>query len=138
MKQVEEKLKILRELYQSDFLRPFPYQDCRKILLAEDNEFIPSLDMYFSDIAGYCSWGKGILSWSAEKIDEAKNRLQISFFQKFPKFESLKSKISDTETPKLYNQMLIYELMRLTLIDILSEIERAKKITPKPELSLAS
>lgn len=138
MNQIREKLEILRELYGSDFLRPFPYQDSRKILAESESDFIPSLDMYFSEIAGYCSWGKRVLSWSSEKNIEAQKRLKLSFFQKHPKFARLKLKINDNETPKLYNQMLVYELMRLTLIDILSEIETERIYKTNPELSLAS
>lgn len=126
MKNIEEKLKILQKLYRSDLLNPFPYGDCRKILLEKDEDFIPCLDVYFSDIAGYCSWGKRILSWSNEKTIETKNGLQKSFFQKFPAFSEVALKISDKETPQLYNQILIYDLMRLTLVDILSEIEEER------------
>jgi hypothetical protein len=126
MKNIEEKLKILQKLYRSDLLNPFPYSDCRKILLEKDEDFIPCLDIYFSDIAGYCSRGKRILSWSNEETTEAKNRLQKSFFQKFPAFLEVSLKINGKETPQLYNQILIYDLMRLTLVDILSEIEEER------------
>jgi len=138
MKNIEEKLKILRKLYRSDLLNPFPYSDCRKILTEKDEDFIPCLDIYFSDIAGYCSWGKQILSWSNEKTIETKNNLQKSFFQKFPAFSEVSLKISDKETPQLYNQILIYDLMRLTLVDILSEIEaeRVAQSKSSTELSL--
>ncbi|MBA3602026.1 MAG: hypothetical protein H0W45_12505 [Acidobacteria bacterium] len=133
--EIEEKLKILQELYKSDFLHPFPYQDCEKVSFENDFEdFIPSLDLYFSDIAGYCSWGKKIGSWSAEKIETVKNHLQKSFFERFPKFIKLKSKITDRETPQLYNQLLIFDLMRLTLFDILLEV-KAEKNSPVAEVS---
>jgi len=142
-KELEEKLKILQELYKSDFLHPFPHQDCRKILAengGEFEDFIPSLDLYFSDVAGYCSWGKKISSWSVEKVNNVKAELQKTFFQRFPKFSDLQSKITENETPNLHSQLLIFDLMRLTLLDILSEIktERNAQITESAQLPLVS
>ncbi|MGI8885080.1 MAG: hypothetical protein ACR2IA_12635 [Pyrinomonadaceae bacterium] len=140
MKNIEEKLKILQKLYRGDLLYPFPHSDCRKILSEKDRDFIPCLDIYFSDIAGYCSWGKKILLWSYKEIAEAKNKLQNSFFQRFPAYSEVSLKINSKNTPQLYNQILIYDLMRLTLIDILSEIEeeRIAQSESSPELSFVS
>ena len=139
---VEEKLVILQELYKSDFLHPFPYEDCRKITDNKDEfeDLIPCLDLYFSDIAGYCSWGKRVKKWSAEKIADVRIKLHKSFFDRFPKFDKLKLVINERGTPKLYNQMLIFDLMRLTLTDILSEINtfRSSRVSEIKELSLKS
>lgn len=126
MKNIEEKLNILRKLYQSDLLYPFPYNDCAKISAKDDDDLIPSLDLYFSDIAGFCSWGKRILLWSNEQSGIAEDTLRKSFSQRFPAFTEVFKLINDKETPQLYNQILVYDLMRLTLIDILSEIENEK------------
>lgn len=137
-REIEEKLKILQEFYKIDFLRPFPLEDCRSILSDGDKkftDFIPSLDIYFSDIAGYCSWGRRIEKWSDEQIKEAKNRLGMSFFQRFGKFSALKGEINEHRTPRLYSQLLIFDLIRLTLLDIFSEIE-TENSNRKPELSL--
>jgi len=141
--EIEEKLEILQELYKSDFLQPFPYADCRKILSRSDNQFedlIPCLDIYFSDVAGFCSHAKRISCWSFEENENAEKQMQKSFFVRFPKFSALKSKITDQETPTLYNQLLIYDLMRLTLVDILSEIKTGgySQVTEMAQLPLSS
>ncbi len=136
--EIEEKLKILRELYKTDFLQPFPIDDCRNILSENGEKFadlVPCLDIYFSDVAGYCSWGKRITTWSDDKLKEAKNSLRKNFFQRFSKFTALASKISEVKTPNLHSQLLIIELMRLTLLDVLSEIE-TRNLKRKPEYSL--
>ncbi len=140
--EIQEKLEILQSLYKTDLLNPFPYNDCRKLLAEMTDEFedlIPCLDLYFSDIAGYCSWGKKSLFWSNDKIIETKCQLRESFFQHFPKFNALKSFINEENTPKLYSQLLIHDLMRLTLSDILSEIATVKQKSSKnvSELSLS-
>lgn len=128
--EIQEKLEILQSLYKTDLLNPFPYDDCRK-LLAENAEgfedLIPCLDLYFSEIAGFCSWGNRSLSWTDEKIKEIQQRLRQPFFTKFRKFKALKPFINEENTPKLYSQLLIHELMRLTLLDILSELKVSQK-----------
>ncbi|MCY7374458.1 MAG: hypothetical protein LH472_00595 [Pyrinomonadaceae bacterium] len=141
--EIEEKLKILQELYKSDFLHPFPYDDCRKVLKQNDNQFedlIPCLDVYLSDVAGFCSWGKRIADWSNEQVADAAIKLGKSFFDRFNKFSELKPQINDVETPTLYNQLLIFDLMRLTLTDILSEIKLAgrSQIGGKSKSSIVS
>ena len=140
--EVVEKLIILQELYKSDLLHPFPYEDCGKINDKKDEfeDLIPCLDLYFSDIAGYCSWGKRIEKWTTEKIADAQIKLHKSFFDRFPKFLGLKSAINERETPTLYSQLLIFDLMRLTLADILSEIKtiRNSRSAEMKELSLTS
>ena len=96
--EVEEKLRILQKLYKSDFLRPFPYEDCRKILKQlnyQNHDLIPCLDVYFSDVAGFCSSGKRVENWSTEKITDAKIKLNKSFFDRFPKLSELKAKINE-------------------------------------------
>ena len=139
--EIKEKLRILQELYKSDFLRPFPHQDCRKILSRNVNGFedlIPCLDVYFSDVAGFCSRAKRISSWSFEENESAEGKMKKSFFDRFPQFSNLKPEITEKETPQLYNQLLIYDLMRLTLFDVLSEIRTGEKsqVTETSRLSL--
>jgi hypothetical protein len=141
--EIEDKLKILQELYRGEFLYPFPHQDCRKIVSENEDEFdgfIPSLDVYFSGIAGFCSHGSRIKSWSMEKIADAENQLNKSFFYRFPKFSELRNRINKKETPMLHNQLLIYDLMRLTLVDVLSEIRTGNhsQATETSQLSLVN
>ena len=141
--EIEEKLKILQELYRGGLLYPFPHQDCRKIVSENEDDFegfIPSLDIYFSDIAGFCSYGNRIKSWSMEEVEDAENQLNKSFFYRFPKFSELKIRINSKETPMLHNQLLIYDLMRLTLVDVLSEIRIGKRsqVTETSQLSLVN
>ena len=141
--EVEEKLKILQELYKSDFLHPFPHEDCRKILRRHDNRFellVPCLDVYFSDVAGFCSRAKRISDWSFEENESATGKMRKSFFERFSQFSDLKPEITEKETPKLYNQLLIYDLMRLTLLDVLSEIrnEKHSEMTKTSQLSLVN
>ncbi len=142
-KEVVKKLEILRMLYKTDLLHPFPYDDCRRLLADNGKGFkdlIPSLDAYFSDVGGLCSWGKRSLNWSHEDIDKHAFILRESFFEKYPVFAPLEISIKDKDTPTLFSQLLIYDLMRLTLLDILPDIKKARTTSSKKsaELSLAS
>jgi hypothetical protein len=127
----QEKLEILKTLYKFDSLHPFPSEDCAKVLRennSKNEDFTFELISYFSAIAGYSSWGKRALKWNLEQIIEAENLLGKSFFETYPKFEYLRQKVSEKYTPKLYNQLLLHDLMRLTLLDVISEIRSSKKI----------
>jgi hypothetical protein len=127
----EENANELRRLYESELCTPFPYSDASK-LRREGGElyegFIPDLDMHFSDIAGYCSWGGKILRWPKEKIDEARERLSRSFFERFPKYDSLQVVINELDTPALYKELQLHERMRRKLLDLLEEL--ANNIRP--------
>jgi hypothetical protein len=68
----------IKRLYEEDDRHPFPYEGCRFLLANLGDEFkilIPDLDTYFSEIAGYSSWGPSILKWPEEKVREAHGRV---------------------------------------------------------------
>jgi hypothetical protein len=126
----QEKLEILKTLYKFDSLHQFPSEDCQKVLKAKKNQsedFMFELISYFSTIAGYSSWGKRALRWNYEQITAAEKLLEKSFFEAFPKFAELKQTVTEKNTPKLYNQLLLHDLMRLTLLDVISEIKDLKQ-----------
>jgi YxiJ-like protein len=120
---------ILRRLEEKR-QHPFPYDGCRKILRESDNRYenlIPDLDIYFSDIAGYCSWGKKILDWPKEKIQEAKERLEEDFFEKYPKYKPLEPMLTETNVPDLHAELALYETMRTKLLQLLTRLSEIKK-----------
>lgn len=118
---VDELLPLYKEVRRA----PFPYDGSRKLLRAEGARYdglIPDLDMYFSDIAGYCSWGSRILRWQSEKVEEAKERLKQSFFEKHPEYRPLESLITESSTPDLHTSLTVHEAMRKKLLRILSRL----------------
>jgi hypothetical protein len=119
----QEIARALMCLYEESCQTPFPYEDSRKLLREEKGQYeglIPSLDFYFSTIAGYCSWGKRILKWNEEKIKEAKDLLGKSFFEKYPQYKPLEQMVTEANTPALYKELVAYETMRLNLLRLLS------------------
>ncbi|HKO62976.1 MAG TPA: YxiJ family protein [Pyrinomonadaceae bacterium] len=118
---LEEALRLVRE----DYRDPFPYADSRQLTVLDPERyenFITHLDLYFSEIAGYCSWGKGILKWPKQKVEEAEKKLSSSFFERYPGYQAIELLIDDTNTPTLCRKLRLYDRIRTTLLDLLSAL----------------
>ena len=116
---------------------PFPYKDIwhidktvtsRKIATrrAIRKGFIPDLDIYLSDIAGCCSWGKKALVWDAETRELFSQLMSKQFFEKHPEYVLVRRWITQENTPHLYGTLVYYNEMRvnvLALILLLDEID---------------
>jgi len=124
---IEVKVKEIQRLYAEDLSSPFPYQDCRRMQdsFEADEDFAAQLNLYFSTVAGFCSWGKRILHWNETKRKEAADLLAKSFFEDLPQYQKLEKHINKIETPELYNEIERHETMRRTLLDIISRLEKS-------------
>src|SRR5688572_25762057 len=72
----------LDALYKQGLQGRFPYDDIRELFRKAGNAyegFIPDLDLYFSTIVGYCSWGKRILNWNTSS-GKKHLRIQVKAF----------------------------------------------------------
>lgn len=122
---VSDSLDKLIALYKNSQKASFPYEGCRKLLEQSDSVYehlISDLDLYFSEIAGYCSWGKRIPKWPREKMEVALKRLSVSFFAIHPQYKPLEKLISEVNTPDLHRDLLLYEDLRSLLMKILSSL----------------
>jgi len=117
----------LEELYSSKLGRgPFPYKDCYALQKREDNpcaDFIPELDMCFSDIAGYCDSASRLGDRPTDELRRAKKTLAKSFFERFPSLARLESLITAEQTPRLFELMELSEKARLALLGILGTFD---------------
>src|SRR5687768_6133923 len=106
MNEIEPLLVELKELDRAD-AGPFPYDDCRKLQTIDRKyaSLIPDLDFYLSEHAGYRSWGRNILKWPDEKIEEVLGRIDESFFDRFPIYAALESQITSSTVPDLHARM---------------------------------
>ena len=108
---------------------PFPYEGSRKLLQAGGSnyeDFIPDLSLYFSTIAGYCSWGKRILKWEATKINEAKAGLEEQFFNRHPEYKPLEMMIAKQGNADLLVKFSLHEKMRLELLGLLEVLQKLR------------
>jgi hypothetical protein len=129
MKPTEDKLlgdlfERITNLYQQA-RGPFPYAGCRKLyaLVGEEaKDLIPDLDLYFSDLAGYCSRGSRVVKMSAREISHARKTASKSFFEVHPKYDSLRVFITEAGTPDLFRCLDLYKQLRVTLLEILDQM----------------
>jgi hypothetical protein len=125
----EEEIAILTNdivtVCKESFLKPFPYQGCRKILTESEDgndKFIPDLDMYFSNIAGCCSSAKEFTKLPQYRLSVVRESLEKSFFEQHPEYKKHESYIEPGNTPDLYADMIIYECARRDLLRLITLI----------------
>lgn len=119
----------LKSLYEEDCRMPFPYEGSRKLLQAGGGGyegFIPDLSLYFSTVAGYCSWGKRILRWEPTKINEAKADLEKQFFERHPEYKPLEMVIAKRDNADLLVKLNRHEKMRMELLGLLEDLQRLR------------
>jgi hypothetical protein len=119
----------LKNLYVEDCRTPFPYAGARRLLQEAGggyDDLIPDLAQYFSTIAGYCSWGKTIFNWPRSKVDEARERVSDSFFDRHPKYKALEKIINESVAPDLYADLQFHEEMRIKLLELLFQLTIVK------------
>ena len=85
---------------------------------------MPDLDLYFSTLAGYCSWGKRLLTWDDETVKTAKAYAAQGFFERHPEYGSLLPFIDQSG---LNQELDIHEEMRTALLALLISLEHSRK-----------
>ncbi|HEV7767325.1 MAG TPA: hypothetical protein VGQ76_20150 [Thermoanaerobaculia bacterium] len=127
MSGIEELLQELKAIGAADTVA-FPYEDCRKLQQIDErvSAVVPDLDVYLSELAGYRSWGKRILTWSDEKIEEVHRSVGQSFFDRFPIYGELSSHITPTSVPALHATLDRAERTRAALRELLSHLQRER------------
>lgn len=119
---IDDLIAELDILSESD-VRPFPYEACR-LLQRDDRRYatlIPDLDSYFSELAGYRSWGRRILGWPDEKIEHVRRWLERSFNERFPVYRHMQ--VSSADRSVLREALEIAERTRTVLLRLLDEIQ---------------
>ena len=122
---VTEAVVELRRVFKEDLSTPFPYGDCRRVYAGAGkiaDGLIPDLDLYFGDVAGYCSLGKKLLRLSANDLLKARATLIRSFFEKHSQYLPLTAFINETDTPTLYADLKLHDELRARLLIIISSL----------------
>jgi hypothetical protein len=131
--QIEELLKSLRELADDKRLYPFPSEDCQLLFPERGDafqEFTGLLGLYAIDLGGYAKYPQQLLSLSVAEREAVTRKFQKDFFESYPHFKHTRSLITELRTPTLFFQLVIFEKMRIRLLDLLkrlkvSEIEKS-------------
>lgn len=130
----ENRIEELLKLYHEDRGKPFPYSDAKKLRKHSGEAYeglIPDLDLFSSEIAGYCSWGKGILKWSRDKVAEAQQTIGRSFFDRFPQYKPLEPLITQENVPDLYASLRLHEEVRVMLLDLFTQMSSGSTSAPQ-------
>ena len=119
----------LASLYKKSSESAFPYQKVRRLLQEagiSSHSLVPDLDLYFSTLAGYCSWGKRLLTWDDEKVEKAKAYATVGFFDRHPEYNSLVPFIDQSD---LHKELDIYEEMRTVLLALLILLQHSRRVS---------
>ncbi len=101
---------------------PFPYADCRKLLSRFPElprELISDLDYHFSTIAGYASRGRRLLRLNGADLEQARNAIARSFFEKHQEYRILEAEIAVETTPDLFRELESTEKIRMKILELL-------------------
>lgn len=101
----------------------FPTADINKLTSNDDerNRLHGSLEMYLSGIAGYASGADRLSRRPRAELEAGRQFLSRSFFDKHKEYAHYRAKITEDQTPDLFQEMEIAELNRT---DLLEEIGR--------------
>lgn len=131
---VEETVVELRRIFKEDLSGPFPHGDCRRLRAKAGGIYeglIPDLDLYFWDVAKYCSLGKKLLRLPKDDLIKARATLERSFFEKHPEYLPLAALISETDTPTLRAEIELHDELRGKLLKIITALlSEAKAVEP--------
>ena len=122
---VTEAVVELRRVFKEDLTEPFPYADCHRLLThieGDDEGLIPDLDLFFWDVAKYCSLGKKLLHLPKDDLSKARVMLAESFFEKHPEYLPLAALINETDTPTLSAELKLHDELRARLLAIISTL----------------
>jgi len=124
---VNQLLAEVEDQFNEGIHGPLPYDDCRTLLRANPQKYedlIPALDLFFSTVAGYGSWGSNLLQWSPEQIHKATENLADNFFEKNPLYEPLLPLVTFSNTPRLYSALKAHESLRHNLLELLKLLDQ--------------
>lgn len=125
---IKQLIKRLQSLASDRRIYPFPGNDCRA-LIPEGGKYyhdlVTLLDLYSIDIVSYSKLAKRICNLPPEKIKALEADLRSSFFDKHPEYKLLQKRITENETPHLFEVLSLFEQMRLSLLELVNLCEDA-------------
>jgi hypothetical protein len=118
----EDLLARLKDLAHDKRLYPFPRKDCKNLIPEGGKyyeDFVTLLDLYGIDMVG-----RGKFPWRILKLSDQEQRtlytdLQESFFDKHPQYKKVQTRVTESQTPRLFAQLSVYEQIRQTLLKLL-------------------
>lgn len=125
---INQLIKRLQHLGSDRRIYPFPGEDCRTLIPDGGkyyHDLVTLLDLYSIDIVGYSKFARRICNLSPEKRKALEADLRDSFFDKHPEYKVLQERITENETPHLFEVLSLFEQMRLALLELVNLCEEA-------------
>jgi len=131
---VVNDINILSEHIESlagELSKPFPYDDCRKVLNEAEaapkhtrryHDLIPDLSTYFSDIYSHASGVEFLKEWPSDRISQSQAFLKRSFFDAYSAYKSIEWRINEIDTPTLYRDIVVNNQLRNLLLELFSQL----------------
>jgi len=122
-------------LYEA-ICHPFPYENVdhiRKTVTSRKKAtrclikrgFSLDIDWYFDGIAGASTWSlKSLSRRSHDERLELVTYVDKGFFEKYPNYLPLQSWITETNMPTLYQDLVLYEEIRLNALRLVSLLDK--------------
>ena len=126
--QVKQKAIELQEFLSDKLAGTFPHRDAKKFAARfgeEGDRFIAAMEVFHSNIAGYCNSGSKWLQASEQRIAECRRDVGKSFFDHYPALRKFEAHLP--EFPDLVEVMTLYEVARKRLIALMATLEQVKK-----------
>ena len=123
------------ELYEA-ICHPFPYEDIdhirktvtsRKIVVRRliKKGFALDLDWYFDGIAGASTWSlRSLIRRTHDERLELVTYVDKGFYEKYPNYLPLQRWITKTNTPTLYQNLILFEEIRLNALRLISLVNK--------------
>lgn len=115
----------IEQTYQSLLRRDFPHQECRLLRKKQDFDieaFTNDLRVYWTSIAGFASSATRLAYRAQLQLYWGKQALAHSFFERHPEYAALEKNITEKKTPKLREQINLYEEQRKSLLLLLKQL----------------
>jgi len=116
-------------IYRTEMLLIFPYDDCGKLRgqvgIRTRNqlvELIAGIDYYCSYVAGFASSATTLKDRPVEELVRAIDTLGKRFFDQFPQYRHLGSRVTLEATPDLYRELGTVDSVRIELANIMRKI----------------
>jgi hypothetical protein len=124
-KSTDRLAREVEDKYQRDFVHPFPYQACYRIQRLKPRltrGLVPDLDTFFSFIAGYSSSATHLRNRTKDELARAIPKLKRSFYEAYPRYESLEEFIARPENEALQHDLRVADQLRSALVVLMEQL----------------
>jgi len=114
----------IEALYRTEFLHPFPHEECKKIQKLRPDlagDLVDHLVFYLEFIAGFSSSATRLRDRSTADLRAALPFLKHSFYDEYPQYQPLSQLITEADTPSLSHELATADRLRHDLMTLINQ-----------------